>query len=142
MNGLRLGKLEEISNILRQNFAALFFDIAAQALDGFVNENTIPSVLLILRTSRTMSRNREKYVTTIRFLIVTKVDDWSSACAHLWHLLIYSICRHYNRNMGREENLITIVCTELRNTVCQCTYCDDQLVLAGCCSEMTNTGLL
>lgn len=35
MNGLRLQKLEEISTPSRQNFAALFFDIATQALGVF-----------------------------------------------------------------------------------------------------------
>ena len=35
MNGLRLEKLEKITIPLRRNSAALFFDIATQALGGF-----------------------------------------------------------------------------------------------------------
>jgi len=39
LNGLRLEKLEKITIQLRQNSAALFFDIATQALGGFGSEN-------------------------------------------------------------------------------------------------------
>lgn len=39
MNVLRLKKLKEITTLLKQNFGALFFDIAMQPFGGFGSEN-------------------------------------------------------------------------------------------------------